>query len=107
DRVPAMHASHFVQLVKDLGLEELYGKFMDRAMARVPFALVTAARLDVTDDDHQRWNFLIAPPEILTSGTQRAWKVEISGQAGDTRSKDLFLEITSARSVSAVPQKAR
>jgi hypothetical protein len=107
DRVPAIHASQFVQLVKDLGLEENYGKFLDRAMARMPFALVTAARLDVTDDDHQRWNFLVAPPGILTNATQGAWKADIGGRTGDTGSKDLFLEIASIRSMPSGPQETR
>jgi hypothetical protein len=81
DNVAGLHASQFVRLAKDLELEQVYGKFVDRAMARLPFALITAARIDV-QDDHQAWNFVLAPPEILTNGPQRAWLVEFATPTG-------------------------
>jgi len=76
DSVPAIHASQFVRLAKDLELEQAFGKFVDRAIAHVPFALIAAARIDKPDDNHQPWNFLVAPPQILTEARARAWLVD-------------------------------
>jgi hypothetical protein len=101
DSVPGLHASQFVRLAKDLELEQVYGKFVDRAMARLPFALITAARIDVQDDDHQAWNFVLAPPEILTARRQRAWLVEFATPAGKP-GEVIVPEISSVQSLSRV-----
>jgi hypothetical protein len=54
-------------------MERDYGPFLDLAMKKIPFAFVTGAQInDPGDQIEQEY---IAPPEILTSGPAKAWRV--------------------------------
>jgi hypothetical protein len=99
DRVPAIHASQFAQFVKTLDLESTYARFVDRAMARVPFAFITAAVIP----DYREWYFLLAPAEILTNGTKRAWLVKFAGPL-DTPETKIVPEISAVRALDGASQ---
>jgi hypothetical protein len=71
--VPALHATDFVSLIENVHMERDFGRFMDATMKRVPFAFVTAARINNPTGQFEQ--VYIAPVEILTARSAVAWRV--------------------------------
>ena len=90
--VATLRLSVFLQMARDLQMPRHYGDFFGAAEARVPFALVTAARLDKTDDQDCLY---IAPPDILFRNAA-AWRVTYGGRVSAGNAGVVF-EVTSMR----------
>jgi hypothetical protein len=56
-----------------------HGQFLTDALTRVPFALVTAPRINGVNQT----NLYLAPPQVLTESGVRALRLEIEGQPSD------------------------
>ena len=81
--VPAMHASVFSEIIRFTKIENdgylRHGQFLTNALTRVPFALVTAPRINGVNQT----NLYLAPPQVLTESGVRALRLEIEGQPSD------------------------
>jgi hypothetical protein len=77
-RVPTLHAADFVRLVHDTGLERDFGPFLEHTMERLPFAFVTAARIDSPDSQSEQ--LYVAPVEMLTGDRAKAWRVSLGSR---------------------------
>jgi hypothetical protein len=81
--VPAMHASVFSEIIRFTKIENdgylRHGQFLTDALTRVPFALVTAPRINGVNQT----NLYLAPPQVLTESGVRALRLEIEGQPSD------------------------
>jgi hypothetical protein len=93
--VPILRWSVFLQMAKDLQMSLHYGDFLGAVDARVPFALVTAVRLDQIDDQDCLY---IAPPGILFRNSA-AWRVAYGGHVS-AGNEGVVFEISSLRPVS-------
>ncbi|MBX9775401.1 MAG: hypothetical protein K2Y71_13455 [Xanthobacteraceae bacterium] len=71
--VPTLSVSEFVKLVRMTDLETDFGRFIDLAVRRVPFALVVTGRFDALDQS----NILIAPVDVLTRPDVAAWRLQL------------------------------
>jgi len=78
-----MHASVFSEIIRFTKIENdgylRHGQFLTNALTRVPFALVTAPRINGVNQT----NLYLAPPQVLTESGVRAWRLEIEGQPSD------------------------
>jgi hypothetical protein len=70
---PAMHVSEFRRATESIGIERDFGKFVDLATKHVPFAFITAARMDVPGEQH----LFIAPVQILSEPKNAALRVTL------------------------------
>jgi hypothetical protein len=77
--VPAMHASVFSEIIRFTKIENDLGRFLTDALTRVPFAFVTAPRIDGIN----QVNLYLAPPQVLTESGVRAWLLEIEEGPSD------------------------
>jgi hypothetical protein len=87
--IPAMHASDFRRIAARIGIERDFGNFVDAAIQHVPFAFVTAARMDQLGSEQ----LFIAPVQILSEPRATAWKVTF----GQDIRPPLIYEISSYR----------
>ena len=78
-KVPAMHASVFSEIIRFTKIENDLGQFLTDALTRVPFAFVTAPRINGVN----QVNLYLAPPQILAESGVRAWRLEIEEGPSD------------------------
>ena len=76
--VPALTASEFAKLVRKIRLEPDYGNFLEHALTRLPFAFVTAARMDKAAAQPEQ--FYIAPVRILAERRPILWRATLGGR---------------------------
>lgn len=81
--VPALHASVFSEIIRFTKIDNddwlRQRQFLTNALTRVPFALVTAPRINGVN----QLNLYLAPPQVLTESGVRALRLEIEGQPSD------------------------
>jgi hypothetical protein len=70
---PSMHYSDFFAMVRRLGLESETGAFVESALARLPFAFMTAPDIDIRGSTA----IFIAPPEVLQRRNVEAWRFAV------------------------------
>ena len=68
--VPALHVSEFARLISESQIESDFGPFLKQVLPRVPFAFVSAGRMDGSNIT----NIYIAPPDILLRKDVWAWR---------------------------------
>jgi len=74
DKIPALTASQFTELARKIGLERDFGNFLQDALTRLPFAFITAARIDSSPQPEQ---YYIAPVRILAEHRPIAWRATL------------------------------
>ena len=89
--VPAMHASVFSEIIRFTKIENdgwlAGGQFLTDALTRVPFALVTAPRINGVNQT----NLYLAPPQVLTESGVRALRLEIEEQPSRPASHSVYV----------------
>ena len=72
--IPAMHVSDFRAMMVKIEFDRDYGQFLDAAIKTVPFAFVSAARLN--DAVNQPQQIYVAPVRFLSEPNAVVWRVK-------------------------------
>ncbi len=73
--IPSLHVSEFVRMVHGTKLQHDFGPFLNQVLPRVPFAFVSAGRMDGANYT----NTYIAPIEVLRRQDVWAWRFMTRG----------------------------
>jgi hypothetical protein len=93
---PTLSLSEFVNLIRYTRLEEEFGPFLREVAAEMPFALVSAGRLD---GDNQS-NIYIAPPVVLERRDVWAWRLTLRQRTAFERP---WIQLQQASAAQSVP----
>ncbi len=91
--IPSLHVSEFVRMVHETNLQHDFGPFLGQVLPRVPFAFVSAGRLEGANDT----NTYIAPVEVLRRKDVWAWRFMTRGGMPGQKSWTVLRDVVSAK----------
>jgi hypothetical protein len=76
-KVPAMHESEFIKIIRNSGIEQYEALVTPNSVYKPPFAIVSAVPVN-----NRTRGLLILPPDIFSSLDERLWRFRLENEPG-------------------------